>query len=117
MFYYLKLYLRDLRNLIPLVLSLGIQIFIWIYILLNIKPSIGRVFLHYNIVFGVDLLGEWWKILYLPLGGLIILLVNSVISFFLYKKDKFFSWLLSSWILLVHIYLVIEVYLLIRLNL
>ena len=117
MLYYLKLYLRDLRNLIPLILSIGAQIFIWFYILLNIKPSVGRVFLHYNIVFGVDLLGQWWKIFYLPLGGLVIILINFIISFLLYKRDRFFSWLLSAWVLLVHIYLVIETYLLVRLNL
>jgi hypothetical protein len=117
MFYYLKLYLRDPRVLLPLLLSIIAQVFIWLYILLNVKPSVGRLFLHYNIVFGVDLLGQWWKILYLPLGGLLIILINFVISFLFYKRDKFFSWLLAFWVFLIHIYLVIETYLLVRLNL
>jgi len=117
MIYYLKLYLRDWRNLIPLILSLSIQIFCWVYILFNIKPSVGRLFLHYNIVFGVNLLGEWWKILYFPIGGLVVILVNFVASFLLYKKDRFVSWLLSFWALMINIFLLVEIYLLIRLNL
>ncbi len=116
MIYYLKLYFRDWRNLVPLILTIGIQIFCWMYILLNIKPSAGRLFLHYNIVFGVDLLGEWWKIFYLPLGGIIILLINLIASCLLYKKERFLSRLLSIWIFIIHIYLSVEVYLLVRLN-
>lgn len=117
MIYYLKLYLRDWRNLIPLILSLGIQIFCWAYILFNIKSSVGRLFLHYNIVFGVNLLGEWWKILYFPIGGLVVILINFITSFWLYKKDRFASWLLSFWALMINIFLLVEIYLLIRLNL
>lgn len=74
------------------------------------------VFLHYNIVFGVDLVGSWWKIYYLPLAGLLVFLLNYTLSFVFYKTDKFLSRLLNFWSLLFHLFLLAVVILLVRLN-
>ena len=117
MFYSLKLYLRNYRNTALVSLVVLSQIFMWVYLAINIKPGIERVFLHYNIIFGVDLLGAWWKIFFLPASGLLVALINFSLSFFLYKKDKFLSMLLGFWTLFFHAFLIAIVMLLVRLNL
>ena len=117
MFYSFKLYLRNWKHFIPLALVLAIQLFIWVYLAINIKPGIERVFLHYNIIFGVDLLGSWWKIYLFPLAGILVAFINYGLSFFLYKIDKFLSALLSFWALFFHFFLLAVIILLVRLNL
>jgi len=116
MFYSLKLYLRDWWITSPLIVVFLLQIFIWFHIIINIKPALGQIFLHYNIIFGVDLVGSWWKIFYLPLVGLLILVANCIVSFLFFKADKFLSRLLVWWILFVHCFLLIAIILLVGLN-
>ena len=69
--YPIMLYLRNLPNLIMLSLSLFLNLATWTWLLWQISPTSGQIFLHYNILFGVDLVGPWWKILYLPITALI----------------------------------------------
>lgn len=50
--------------LLPTLVSLGLLLFF-------IRPSETPIVLHYNVYFGVDLLGIWWQVYVLPfLGGL-----------------------------------------------
>jgi len=44
--------------------------------------------LHYNIIFGVDRLGEAKDLLYFFFGALGVLIFNYALSLFLYAKDK-----------------------------
>ena len=55
--------------LIPLSFSGLLQVWDWWYVVSNIHSSSGQIFLHYTSLFGVDLVGEWWKIFYLPIGA------------------------------------------------
>jgi len=116
MLYYLKLYLRDWWITTLIFLAVALQTAIWVYLIVNVGPSLDRVFLHYNIVFGVDLVGPWWNLYYLPLIGFIMLTINTAFSYFIYKTDKFLSRLLNFWSVFIHIFLLIAVLLLIRLN-
>lgn len=117
MFYSPKLYLKDLWISVPIISVILIQIYIWWDLIANIHPDSGQIFLHYNIIFGVDLVGDWWKIFYLPLVGMGVLLVNYFLSFMFYGSDKFLARLLSFWVLFFHIFLTVGVVLLVRLNL
>ncbi|MFH1790311.1 MAG: hypothetical protein ABH832_04575 [bacterium] len=116
MFYYIRLYLRDLWILIPLILVAVCQLLAWYFVGSNIKPSMEQVFLHYNIVFGVDLVGVWWRIYLLPFGGLFVILLNYAISYYIYKSEKFLARLLAFWALFFNVFLTIAVYLIVRLN-
>lgn len=116
MIYYLKLYLRDYWINVPLIIGILAQIFMWIYLPLNIETDTGSLFLHYNIVFGVDLVGPWWEILYVPISGLIILLLNGLFSYFIHKADKLLSRLLFAWAAFSNIFLVVVSILLIQIN-
>lgn len=116
MLYSLKLFLRDKWITLPLLAVILAQIFIWWLILSSFDFSSGRIFLHYNIIFGVDLVGDWWKILNMPLGGLLVLSVNYFLSLVFYRSDRFLSRLLGFWTLLIHIFLAVSVFLLVRIN-
>lgn len=100
----------------PLLGVLLMQFFIWWYIFSNIQPSDEQIFLHYNIIFGIDLVGVWWKILYLPIIGGIMFLFNFLLSYFFYNFDRFLARLLAAWIFLIHIFLLVAVVLLVGLN-
>ena len=116
MFYSIKFYLRDLWIAIPAVLSVLIQGFLWWYAGNNIHPGLGQIFLHYNIIFGMDLIGDWWRMFLLPAAGLLVFFLDYLISYFFYAKDKFLSRLLSFWVIFFHIFLLIGTVLLVRLN-
>ncbi len=100
----------------PLVGVILIQIFLWWYLISNIHSDAGQIFLHYNIIFGVDLVGDWWKIYLLPLAGVVVILLNYFFSGLLYSVDKFLARLLSGWVLFFHLFLMIGTILLVRLN-
>lgn len=100
--------------MIPLALILNITN--WVWLLWEIRPQNELIFLHYNILFGVDLLGFWWKVLYLPIVGLIIILVNIFLGWSLFSKDKFFAYILNFISVFCQIFLLIASSLLIFLN-
>ena len=116
MFYSPKLYFRDLWISVPLASIALIQAFLWFSLLRNVTADSGQIFLHYNIIFGVDLVGDWWQLYYLPGVGLLIVLLNYLFSSATYASDKFLARFLSGWTLFFHLFLAIGILLLVRLN-
>lgn len=114
--YSIKLYLRNSSNIILIGLSLLANIFVWLWLLWQIKPQAEPIFLHYNILFGVDYIDMWWKVFYLPALGLLILLANAFLGWWLFNRDKFMAQMLNAGALLCQIFLVIAVALLVFLN-
>ncbi len=47
--------------------------------------------LHYNIHFGVDLIGQWWQLFTSPFIAAVILLVNWIIAVYFFKKEPVLS--------------------------
>lgn len=60
----------------------------WIWLIWNIRPQENNIFLHYTALFGVDLIGPWQQVFYLPLVGLCIMLVNAFVGWMLFREDK-----------------------------
>ena len=115
-FYSPKLYFRDPWISSPLIGAVLVQLFLWWSLVANIRQDTGVIFLHYNIIFGVDLVGSWWQIYYLPLAGIIVILLNYLCSLAVYFADKFLARLLAFWVLFFHLFLAIGVGLLVKLN-
>jgi hypothetical protein len=60
-----------------------------------IRPVDFPIILHYNVYFGVDLIGSWWQIFMLPLMGALILVVNAFLAYiFFEQKERIASHLL-----------------------
>jgi hypothetical protein len=114
--YPIHLYLKALPNIITLGSSLILNILIWVWLFWEIRPQADSIFLHYNILFGVDYLGPWWQIALLPSAGLSILIVNAILGWVLYGRDSFAAYLLNTTATFSQIIILISSYLLINLN-
>ncbi len=103
--------------------GLILNILLWVFLIWQmngIVQELGRtatIPLHYNIYFGIDKFGLWWKVFFLPLFGSIIFLVNVIGALLIYNHKSLVShfliatataiqliiWLASIFIILINI--------------
>lgn len=114
--YPIKLYFKRPANLIPLVVSLALNLFTWGWLLFYIRRQNDPVFLHYTVLFGVDYTGDWYQVFVVPLGGFFVLVLNMVLGWILFHKDDFAGYALNAVSLLVQIILLVTSLLLVLLN-
>ena len=82
--------------------------------IINKNVSQDLIFLHYNVTFGVNLIGSVKKVYVIPFLGFVIILINFVLLIFIHKQGKFITHLLLSTALLANLFLlaaVVSVYL------
>lgn len=60
----------------------------WGLIAYFIRPVDFPIILHYNVYFGVDVIGSWWQVYFLPLIGLLILFVNTTLGYLFYGSRE-----------------------------
>lgn len=75
-----------------------------------------RIFLHYNIIFGVDRIGDPKDLWYFFAGALGVLLFNYFLSLFLYTKDKVISRVIMMFTGIWQIFMFMAVYFIVSLN-
>lgn len=114
--YPFPLYIRRTSIIIPLGLSVVLNLLIWFWLLIQLPPTSDTVFLHYTMLFGVDLIGVWWKLLLIPISGVLILLCNFLIGWVTASQDKFVGELLMAVSVLAQIFLFSAMVVLVRLN-
>lgn len=97
-----------------------VKIYFAVIILLNlaswaiagfIVSGVGQnaiVFLHYNVDFGVNLIGGVKQIYTLPLLGLSVLAFNFILLVHFLRFNKFIAHLLMSSVVLVHVIIIIS---------
>lgn len=69
-------------------LALVINMANWIGIAYFIRPVDFPIILHYNAYFGVDIIGNWKEVYYLPTTGTIILIVNALLALYFFKRKQ-----------------------------
>jgi hypothetical protein len=84
----LKVFLRNQIVLRLIIASLVVNIANWISIFIFIKPVDETIILHYNVYFGVDMIGNWRQVYLLPLIGLILILINSFLALYFYSQKE-----------------------------
>lgn len=78
-----------------LVISLLGNIVNWVIFGIFIRPNDSNIILHYNVYFGVDVMGQWKLVFLLPAIGLALFLINLVLSIHFYtRKERIASHLL-----------------------
>ncbi len=95
---------------IYLILALLLNILAWtLTILFKGRLSEDLIILHFNVDFGVDMIGKAERILLIPAIGLTFLFVNFILLFFFLKSDhfKFLAHILLAGALLANIFLLI----------
>jgi hypothetical protein len=68
--------------------SLFFNIVNWAALAIFIKPVDKTIILHYNVYFGVDSIGHWGQVYFLPTLGLVILLVNLLLAKYFYLQKE-----------------------------
>lgn len=67
---------------------------LWWYLSRNLHAKPEAVPVHYNIYFGIDLLGPWWFVYLLPLASLLVFLVNLSLSVILCSRHNLAAYFL-----------------------
>ena len=87
-----------------LVVSLLLNLGSFLSIAYFIRPIDFPIILHYNVYFGVDVIGMWWHAYFLPVIGVIIYIVNVVLARFFYEnRERIISYIFVLSLLMVQI--------------
>lgn len=92
--YFRDVFFRDRLILISLGLSLILNIILWIMLVGKFGLSKEPVPLHFNIVSGIDFLGESRQLFELPASGVVIMLANFWLARTVYRTEKLFGYFL-----------------------
>jgi len=80
------------------------------------NPENTSLPLHYNIYWGIDLFGQWYQSLILPILGLAILVINFILAIFLYSQKIMASYFFTISSVFVQLFLLIASILIILIN-
>lgn len=111
-----KLFLKDRLIWGPFAFAFFLNLAVWLYLAFFIPLQVESIFLHYNIHFGVDLIGPREQIFSLPFLGWLAALLNFILSYFLYHREKKLSQLLGFATLVLQIFVAIEAVFLVFIN-
>ncbi len=106
-------FFRDALSLNLLGLSFIFNLICWTILLWFVEPKTEPITLHYNVSLGIDLTGPWQRIFIIPLLGLLVIFVNTILANLLYKRYRLLSWLLSVTSFLAQVVIIITAILLI----
>ncbi|GBE16794.1 hypothetical protein BMS3Abin15_00618 [bacterium BMS3Abin15] len=80
----------------------------WVFLAIFIHPVDFNIILHYNVYFGVDLIGDWWQTYILPSMGIVFLLINFFLAHQFYRSgERIASYILLLASLMIQIGLII----------
>lgn len=116
MLYSAKLYLHDRFILVPFVISFVLLLVTWGFTISRIHPVVEQLFLHYNVVFGIDLIGEWWRLYFAPLLGTAFLIVSLGLGWFIYGHHRMLVRILVAFLILVEAGILVGQFLMVGLN-
>jgi len=73
-------------------LLIGVSGFFWVLSFGVIWYSIGNreatIVLHYNVYFGIDILGGWWQAYFIPFSGIGIWIVHIFLAFSFFQSAR-----------------------------
>ena len=61
---------------------------VWGVLIFYIRPVDLPIVLHYNVFLGVDIVGEWWQLYFLPIISDIFLITNTTLAYVFYQKKE-----------------------------
>lgn len=102
-----KPFFADRMNFISLGFAAVINLIHWSILYYNIKPGSSSILLHYNVVYGADLIEKSSYLYRIPLLALVLLVFNGILSNAYYKREKLASYFLNFGSLVVQIFFLI----------
>lgn len=88
----------------------------WLAILVFIDRTQLITILHYNIYFGPDGFGSWYDLMILPGIGLVIALINFIMTTWLWRRDRFLAYVSTVGAVVTQVVLAIATALMILIN-
>lgn len=85
-----------------------------IYFLIPIR--VEPIVLRYNIYVGISLIGPWYQAFYLPLAGLIIIILNFLLARMMFLKEKILAYVLAIVTIVCQLFLLANSILLVIVN-
>jgi hypothetical protein len=110
-------FVRNQRVQLPMVIGFVFNLVVWAFLWWKIRPQADPVYLHYNIYFGVDLIGQWYRIFLLPALGFVFYVIDIAIAAFLYKKSVLLGYVVLWLAVSLQAVLFFASYLIVRQNL
>ncbi|MBI2588005.1 hypothetical protein HYW30_01765 [Candidatus Azambacteria bacterium] len=83
--------IRDTISFLSILGALLLDGGLWLYLKTNVKESPLPYTLHYNVFSGIDVLGEERRIFFLPLFGLILIILNTAGGAWLFERSPLLS--------------------------
>lgn len=71
-----------------LIISIFINGACWGALLFFVRPVDFPIILHYNVYFGVDMIGAWWQAYLLPWVAVIIMMINVILAYFFHNYNQ-----------------------------
>jgi len=92
---------NDRRIIAVFFVALALNILTWVLLMINLAPfgylnDFGTIPLHYNLYFGIDLIGVWYLALTIPVIGVLVLICNTIVAYLLYPTDRELSYVVSA---------------------
>lgn len=89
---------------------------LWVLILTKFDRSNPATVLHYSVDVGIDYIGEGGRVTTLPIIGLSMLVLNSLLGWLLFKTEPRISWQVWAVTPIVQLVLLLSIVLLITVN-
>lgn len=68
--------------------SLFANLISWSALAYFIRPVDFPIILHYNVFFGVDMIGAWWQAYSIPLLGAVVLCINGTLGLLFFQQKE-----------------------------
>ncbi len=88
-------FFRNKFSVIVFLISLTLNLALWLILYFKIRPSDYPIPLHYSIYFGIDTIDYWYKVFIIPGIGVMLLMLNLILCIMFYKKEKFIAYFLG----------------------
>jgi hypothetical protein len=91
---------------------------VWVEVIRNVSYINKEItfIIHTSVIAGANLYGQWWSVYYFPGAGLVILLINFLLSVWFFRKEPLLARCLMAATVGVQVTLFILTYLIIRVN-
>lgn len=114
-----RVFTRDRIVSISAIVAVILHFITWILLIWRGLPLANRGFLplHYNIYFGVDLIGPWYELFIPVLFGLGALIINFFLITLIYERRRLFAHFFSLGTVLLELIILTASFFMILLNL
>lgn len=114
--YPFRLYNKRLSILVPAVLSLLVNFLSWFWLFWQIPREDQQLFLHYNVLFGVDKVGSYAGVFVITIIGLALLIINYLLGWLMFNHDSYSSIILNYMSLICQIFVFVGTLLIVFMN-